>query len=173
MVETATPADYPAIAEVNLRAYFEYSSKLPPGSWEIMLPNLVNVVERAQKSQFYVVREDTRLVASAAYCPAGSGDSTVFRDNEASVLLLAVEPGARGRGLAKALVSSCVERARLDGAASIGLFTNELMQAAQQVYRLAGFRQEAELPTRHGIRFFRFALSLPPIAADLPSLANG
>jgi hypothetical protein len=118
MVETATPADYPAIAELNLRAYFEYSAKLPAGSWEIMLPNLVNVVERAHKSQFYVVREGTRLVASVAYCPAGSGDSTVFRDNETSVLLLAVglKLGAGGKNLISiSLLVTCSKAEKVAG----------------------------------------------------------
>jgi len=42
----------------------------------------------------------------------------------------------------------------------IGLFTSELMTAAQQLYESMGFRRENELPSRLGLRYWRYKLQL-------------
>jgi ribosomal protein S18 acetylase RimI-like enzyme len=78
----------------------------------------------------------------------------------ALVLLLAVHPMHRGKGLARKLTEACITRAKQDGAASIGLFTSEIMVAAQHLYKDLGFQLDSELPLRHGIRYFRFVLPL-------------
>jgi len=159
MVERATADDVEAIADLNVRAYGEFASALAPGAWELMQKNLTNVAERFLVSQFFVVRDDQKVVGSVAYGPAGSGDPTLFEADMASVLLLAVAPEHRARGIAKALTTACISSARRDDASSIGLFTNELMQAAQHLYRSVGFRLESELPMRYGVRYFRYVLS--------------
>ena len=87
------------------------------------------------------------------------------------MLVLAVAPAHRGRGIAKALVSACITCARHDSARVIGLFTSELMISAQQLYASLGFRRERELPPRLGLRYWRYkldlsALSPPPARAQ-------
>lgn len=42
----------------------------------------------------------------------------------------------------------------------IGLFTSELMTAAQQRYDSMGFRREREIPSRLGLRYWRYKLQL-------------
>ena len=76
------------------------------------------------------------------------------------MLVLAVDPAHRGRGIAKALGSACIACARHDSARVIGLFTSELMTSAQQLYESLGFRRERELPPRLGLRYWRYKLDL-------------
>jgi ribosomal protein S18 acetylase RimI-like enzyme len=163
VIETATSEDFASIASVNVTAFEEFVPRLPPGLWEVMQKNLQNIGERSRSAEFMVCRSAERVIASVAYCPAGRGDPMIFRPDMASVLLLAVHPQHRGRGLAKALTAACISRACKDGAASVGLFTSELMIAAQHIYRSLGFQREAELPMRHGLRYFRFVLPLSSI----------
>ena len=66
----------------------------------------------------------------------------------------------RGRGIARTLVSACIQCARNDSAKVIGLFTNELMTAAQQLYESMGFCGESEIPSRFGLRYWRYKLQL-------------
>jgi ribosomal protein S18 acetylase RimI-like enzyme len=160
LIQIATRNDFDAIADLNVSAYAEFASRLRPGSWETMQQNLRNVAERAEIAEFMVCRSGNDIVGSVAYCPAGKGDPTLFKPDMASILLLAVSPMHRGKGIAKALTVECISRARGDKANSIGLFTSELMQSAQHIYRRLGFQQEAELPMRHGIRYFLFVLPL-------------
>lgn len=159
-IDIATSEDFGAIAALNVAAYAEFASRLEPGSWEVMQKNLQNIAERAATAEFMVCRANDRVVGSVAYCPAGTGNPVIFDSDMASVLLLAVHPEHRGHGIAKALATACIAKAKRDQANSIGLFTNELMQSAQRLYRSLGFEQDAELPMRYGVRYFRFVLSL-------------
>ncbi len=162
IIECASHKDFEAIGDLNVRAYAEFAQHLSPGSWDVMQKNLRNIAERAQTAEFLISRSDTAVVGSVAYCPPGKGDPTIFKSDMAAVLLLAVHPGYRGNGLAKVLTEACVSRARNDGASAIGLFTSELMVTAQHIYRSLGFQEESELPSRHGVRYFRYVLSLAP-----------
>lgn len=158
--EWAAPDDFTAIADLNLRAYAEFCDRLPEGGWELMRKNLCNIEERSAAARFLVHRNAGGIVASAAYCPAGKGDPALFARDMASIQLLAVHPEHRGRGLAKALTMACISAAERDHAQFVGLFTSELMASAQQLYRSLGFQLESELPRRHGLRFFRYVLTL-------------
>lgn len=163
MIETAKTEDFEAIANLNVLAYAEFAPYLPPGAWETMQKNLRNIEERAKAAEFMILRSGNDIIGSVVYCPAGKGDPAIFKPNMASILLLAVHPQHRGNGIAKALTLECVAKAKNDKTSSIGLFTSELMQSAQHLYRSLGFQQASELPKRHGIRYFRFIL---PLASD-------
>ena len=60
------------------------------------------------------------------------------------VRLLAVDREARGRRVASALMAECLRRARLTGAAAIGLHTMEVMTAARRMYERLGFVRAPE-----------------------------
>lgn len=106
------------------------------------------------------MREEGTFVGSVGYCPAGKGNPEIFPPNWAGVLLLAVSPGHRGRGIARDLVSACIQCAQDDSAEVIGLFTSELMLPAQQLYESLGFHRDTELPMRLGLRYWRYKLQL-------------
>lgn len=160
MIEPAKSEDFEAIAALNVAAYEEFAPHLQPAAWEAMRRNLCNVAERAKTAEFLVIREAAEIIGSVAYCPPGKSDPDVFEPTMASVLLLAVHPQHRGRGFAKAFIAACIEKARRDNSRSVGLFTSERMHSAQHVYRSLGFRLDAELPPRHGMRYFRYVLPL-------------
>ena len=160
LIEPATPADYPALAALAVAAYEEFAPHLPPGSWELMRPNLCNIAERAKTTEFLVVRDDGRIVASVGYCRPGDADPSIFPPHMAAIMLLAVHPSARRRGLAKRLVDACIERARRDRAPAIGLFTSEMMTSARRLYQSLGFQEDGDLPSRYGVRRIRLVLPL-------------
>ncbi len=159
MIQPASPVDYAAIADLNVRAYSEFASSLEPGGWEMMQKNLRNIQARAEKARFLVARDGIQLIGSVAYCPPGNGDPAIFKPEWGALLLLAVDPAHRGKGIARELASVCVSMARHDGAQSIALFTSELMHAGQRLYQSLGFQLESELPMRLGVRYFRYLLS--------------
>jgi ribosomal protein S18 acetylase RimI-like enzyme len=156
----ATIHDFAAIASLNVEAYREFSSHMTAVHWHGMETSLRAVEARAQFTQFLVIRDRGTVVGSVGYCPAGKGDLEIFPPDWAAMLLLAVAPTHRRDGLARLLASACIERARQDSALVIGLFTSELMLAAQQLYESLGFRRESELPSRFGLRYWRYKLPL-------------
>jgi ribosomal protein S18 acetylase RimI-like enzyme len=160
MVSLARTSDFAAIANLNVEAYREFADHMSPDGWRGMEASLRAVTARAQSARFLVVRDQGLIVGSVGYCPIGKSNPEIFPLDWAAVLLLAVAPTHRGRGIARKLVSACIQCARNDSAQVIGLFTSELMTAAQQLYESLGFRRESELPSRLGLRYWRYKLQL-------------
>lgn len=160
MVSLARASDFDAIANLNVEAYREFAGRMSPDGWRGMEASLRAIESRAQSARFLVMRDDGAIVGSVGYCPAGKGDPRIFPPDWAAILLLAVSPTHRGRGIARQLVCACIQYARNDAAQVIGLFTSELMIAARQLYESLGFRCESELPSRLGLRYWRYKLQL-------------
>lgn len=160
MISPATLNDFDAIAELNVAAYREFAVYMSPDSWRGMETNLRAVATRAQSTRFLVMREQGAIVGSVGYCPAGKGNPEIFPPDWAGMLLLAVAPAHRGRGIARELASACIHCAQDDSAEVIGLFTSEVMRQAQQLYESQGFDRESELPMRLGLRYWRYRLQL-------------
>jgi GNAT superfamily N-acetyltransferase len=160
MVMVAAHSDLGAIADLNVEAYNEFATRMNNEDWRRMEASLRAVESRAHTTRFFVVRDQGAIVGSVGYCPAGQGNPEIFPPEWAAVLLLAVAPSHRSRGIARALVSTCIQCARNDAAGVIGLFTSELMTSAQQLYTSFGFRRDCELPPRFGLRYWRYKLPL-------------
>lgn len=159
VVEDAKRPDLRAIASLNVASYEQFGRGLAAEEWQRMLDNLSRPEPVAERAAFIVIRDKDALVGSVAYCPPGRSIDPIPKD-WASVLLLAVDPDHRQRGYGEALVRECLRRAAADGAAVIGLYTSEAMEAAQHLYSCMGFARECELPRRYGMRYFRYRLPL-------------
>lgn len=160
MVSLATAGDIDAIAALNLEAYREFADRMTPDNWQKMEASIRSVEARTRSTRFLVMRDQGAIVGSVGYCPAGKGNPEIFPQDWAGLLVLAVAPAHRGRGIAKTLVSACIACARDDSARVIGLFTSELMIRAQHLYESLGFRRERELPPKLGLRYWRYKLDL-------------
>lgn len=67
-------------------------------------------------------------------------------DDQARLRLLIVEPSARGLGIGRHLVVTCVNEARALGYRRMTLWTNDILVAARAIYHAQGFRLTASEP---------------------------
>lgn len=114
--------------------------------WDWSYEGLASRILGAFVTEFDSVKEDG-WVAERGGAIVGSiflmksGDPTV-----AKLRLLYVEPSARGAGLGRRLVETCIARARELGYRELTLWTNDILVAARRIYQAAGFHLVSEAP---------------------------
>nr|WP_242032867.1 GNAT family N-acetyltransferase [Oscillatoria sp. FACHB-1406] len=166
MIQTAKIEQFPAIAQLNIEAYRQYSDRLSPENRTTLQTNLRSVEKVAERAVFLIAMLSDELVASVAYCSSGNSLAPIPSD-WASVLLLAVSPHHRRQGIARALLRVCIDRATQDKAKTIGLFTSELMTDATQLYLSVGFERDCEIPPRLGLYYWRYKLDLSALESSV------
>ena len=140
-VRVATRDDVPRIADVIWAAYEEFAPVLGaiyPG----YLADLLDVEVRLASGVVLVGEVDGTVTGTATlHTDAGEGDFG-WPQGWAVGRALAVDPGARGQGTAKALVRAVIARAMRAGADELCLHTGEFMTAAVALYESLGFRRD-------------------------------
>jgi GNAT superfamily N-acetyltransferase len=100
-------------------------------------------------ADFAALPDDGRTAAWIAELDGrrvGSVFCTADDENTARLRILLVDPVARGHGLGRRLVGTCVDFARDQGYRRIVLWTNDPLVAARRIYLDVGFRLTAEEP---------------------------
>ncbi|MEO7754335.1 MAG: GNAT family N-acetyltransferase [Terracoccus sp.] len=102
---------------------------------------LRDVGARAADSEVLVAADDDgTLLGSVAFVSGPGPFADVAGPGEAEFRMLAVDAAAQGRGVGRALVEACVERARqVPGCRLLVLSTQVGMLAARRIYESRGF----------------------------------
>lgn len=101
---------------------------------------LADVGRRAAETEVLVAVDGGRLAGCVTFvADASSPWAEDLAPGEASIRMLAVDPAAQGRGVGRALLSACLERAAVLGRAAVFLHSTPWMTAAHRLYRDAGF----------------------------------
>jgi ribosomal protein S18 acetylase RimI-like enzyme len=141
-VRAATPADFPEIARLTVAAY-QADGQLDGGiGYETVL---ADVDTRAAHGEVLVAADSSSVLGSVTFVLPGSKYAELSGPGEAEFRMLAVDPRAQGRGVARALVQACLDRARALGCHAVVICVRDFAQPAQRLYR--GLRFE-RLPER-------------------------
>ena len=140
-IEPARACDFTALRAALIVSYAEFQFIMPPAAFSAHLTDLLDLESRACEGTVLIARRNGRVLGTVTYQPDGAGQVGAWPSGWASVCALAVVPQARGEGIASRLVTSCLNRARTDGAAVLGLHAGELMKNALRLYWRLGFRR--------------------------------
>jgi GNAT superfamily N-acetyltransferase len=91
------------------------------------------------RDRAWIADLDGRRVG-CVFCVAGDEPGT------AKLRILLVHPDARGHGVGRRLVDTCVAFAREAGYDRVRLWTNDVLAAARSIYLAVGFRLVTEAP---------------------------
>jgi ribosomal protein S18 acetylase RimI-like enzyme len=145
-IRDARPDEHAAIVDLTRRAYAQYATIMDATTWAALSRAIDAGLSSDQEMERIVALDGDTLIGSALlFQPSGDAYKGFgVRVNAPEVRLVAVDPAARGRGVARALIEECLRRARASGATEIGLHTSRSMQAAIRLYEAMGFQRAPE-----------------------------
>jgi GNAT superfamily N-acetyltransferase len=140
-VREARPDEYERIAGLTLAAYLEIPGVADDPAY---LEELADVAARAAAVPVLAAVEESSgaILGSVTYVPGPGPFAESEGPNEAGFRMLAVDPMVHGRGVGRALVAACVERARVAGKRRLVLLTLPEMAAAHRLYERTGFARD-------------------------------
>lgn len=159
-IRQATPRDSTAINDLCVAAYQEFETVVGPANWQQMRDSLAHASDLSSIGELILAEDSAGLLGVILYIPPGKSDGINIPREWASIRMLAVSPGGRGRGIGRRLTQECIDRACRDKADAVGLTTAEMMRVAQPMYERMGFKKEAELGTRFGVNQGRYVRTL-------------
>jgi GNAT superfamily N-acetyltransferase len=99
--------------------------------------------DRAEHATLLVAVDDTgSVLGTVTYALAGRPYAEVSRPGEAEFRMLGVAPQGQGRGIGRALVQACLDRAASDGATAVAICTMTAMTSARRIYERLGFTRD-------------------------------
>ncbi|HEX5936275.1 MAG TPA: GNAT family N-acetyltransferase [Actinomycetota bacterium] len=145
-VREATEQEFREAGRVTAEAYREF---IRPGDvdWERYLRRIADVAERADRTTILVAVEDGRVLGSLTLELEGrvrdedDEEHRPLEPGEAHIRMLGVDPAARARGVARALMAASEERARAAGKTHVTLNTTRRMEAARRMYERLGYER--------------------------------
>ncbi len=141
-VRDARQDEFADLAAVTLAAYRDL---LGPAMDAGYAAELADVDGRAGLVDLLVSVDEAGTVEGGVVYIPGPGPMAWFHgEDEAGLRMLAVDPGAQGRGVGTALVVACLARAAGAGKRRLLLHTTASMTAARRLYERAGFRRDVE-----------------------------
>lgn len=160
IVREIEPRDHDAVDELIAAAYGEFASVLTADNWERMRLGLRGAATALPGAAKLVAEIDGRLAGFVIYRSAGVADKSPVPAAWAAIRLLSVAPWARGRRIGRILTDACLDLARRDGVAIVGLHTSEIMDVARPMYERMGFAIVRELEPRFGVRYWLYRKDL-------------
>lgn len=161
-VRPAEPHEYEEAGRVTALAYREFVP--PDGSqrWDEYLAFMADVAQRADRTVVLIAVEDGRILGSLTLEVDGrtESDDPPLEPDEAHIRMLGVDPAARGRGAARALMRTSIELARRAGKKRLSLHTTEPMTIAQAMYERMGFRRRPDQVFPDGFRLLGYERDL-------------
>lgn len=140
-IRPAVDDEHAAVGELPLRAYLEADGTYAAGGYA---DELRDAAGHAAVAEVLVAEGgDGALLGTTTFVPSGDDPLAEHDDREAaSVRFLAVEPGARRAGVARALMEACLERARQVGAPRMRLHVIATNAAAHRLSQGLGFTRD-------------------------------
>ena len=142
-VRPAAADEFAAVGDLTLAAYLADDLLAADPEAAAYAEELRDAGRRASHADLLVaVRGGGELLGTVTFCLPGTEYAELAGPGEAEFRMLAVAPGGRRRGVGRALVLACLDRARAAGARSVVISSLASMTAAHALYEQLGFRRE-------------------------------
>ena len=137
-IRLVNPSESDELGDITVRAYRALYGEESLGPYEV---ELRDVEGRRHESEVYVAVDDRgRLVGGVTFVPSPESKMSEFDEPDAAgIRMLAVDPAFQAQGAGRALVETCIERARVSRRSKIILHSTPQMTVAHSLYGKLGF----------------------------------
>jgi GNAT superfamily N-acetyltransferase len=141
VIRPAIEADVDTLRAVIARANESFRNLVAEELFASYLASAMDVERRLVEGEVLAAELDGGVVGTITFYrdARDEGMPVLFPDGTAGIRATAVDPVARGRGIGRAMVEACIDRATDAGATGVGLHTATFMVAAVTVYERCGF----------------------------------
>jgi GNAT superfamily N-acetyltransferase len=171
MIRDYRETDRPAVDQVVREAWSELASVMP--GWDELASRFGTLTSNADRSEVLVAELDGEILGTTAYVGPHQAKPEFFAPEWPMVRFMSVLPKARGQGVGRALLDECIRRAKRDDTGLIALHTTPVMEAAEHLYRHAGFQVVRHLPNMYGVPFVLMTRVLQARANERPAAWTG
>lgn len=158
-IRTARPSEWEAVGELTASGYASDGH----GSSDYVT-QLRDAASRAAEAELLVAADSNgAILGTVTWCPVGSAwRELATRPEQGEFRMLTTSPAARRRGVARALVDDCMERACAAGISEVVICSAAAMTKAHALYRSIGFERVPALDWRPAddIQLLAFRLGL-------------
>ena len=144
LIRGAQSTDYGAIRDVVIAAYAQDAGVLGPDMFSRYLADLLDLETHATYGRLLVAETTEGIRGFAAFYPDASVQGFGLPSGWAGGRALAVHPGARGHGVAQALLATVERLAVAAGAPVFAFHTASFMTSALSLYERLGYRRAPE-----------------------------
>jgi len=143
IIRDAVVTELPLIRAQRITAYEEHAERIPKEHWHALKHAITSEVETNPAIEQIVAELDGKIAGSVVLYPPKTDayEGKVEMLDYPEIRMLAVAPEAQGKGIATALITECITRAKAKGCRSIGLHTGEFMKGARRLYERLGFER--------------------------------
>jgi GNAT superfamily N-acetyltransferase len=164
IIREAVESELAYIREQRVSSYEEHAAKIPEGHWQALKQGISSKADTQTGVELLVAEVEGEILGSVALFPAKTDayEGYVEELDYPEIRMLAVSPSARGKGVATALISECIKRAKENGHHAIGLHTGDFMENAMRLYGQLGFERLPQYdfePANDGIIVKAYRLS--------------
>lgn len=164
-IRRATPEDFQELGRLMVDTYSALDGFFKPHQAPEYFAMLANVGDLTRKpdTELWVAAEAGKLLGGVVYfsdmAQYGSAGTATAEKNASGFRLLAVAQNARGRGVGRALMEVCLDRAKAVGHRQMIIHTTEAMKTAWEMYVRRGFQRSEDLDILQGpLRIYGFRL---------------
>ncbi|MEH7414998.1 GNAT family N-acetyltransferase [Neobacillus drentensis] len=165
IIRDAVVKELPLIREQRIQAYQIHAKSIPEGHWRALKKAISSDADSSPDIERIVAELNGKIVGSVVLYPAKTDayEGNVEKLDYPEIRMLAVIPEAQGKGIATALISECILRAKANGCQAVGLHTGEFMTSAMRLYERLGFKRIPQydfVPANDGIIVKAYRLSI-------------
>lgn len=165
VVRVARDDEHEAIGALTVAGYDADGYLVrPDGSYDHGYAGwLADAATRGRGDVLLVAALGDDLVGTVTWCPFGSASAQLaLAPHQGEFRTLSVDPAGRGRGVGRALVQACLDRAQAAGLTEVLLCSLVEMRPAHRLYAALGFvrRPELDWSPEPGVELLAFSLAV-------------